>query len=419
MTFENETFDCLEIFAKNARLNNADRLSELAVELGPISWDLILFSETRSSHHIVELQQSTSTHICFGTGLPTISAGVAILVHARHRHTITDVKISSTRVMHLDMRIGCHDLRIIAAYAPHAGYSHEEFHAFFDQLHRLVAGAYRAGRRVILGGDFNLQLDVGQRGAMFAEFCAGFGFVIANDDSHHDLGVETWTFCSSMGARRRIDFILCSRSLSLVASHASDDLDVGSDHRAVLANFKLQKSKRKKKYHKRKIKRGWKPILDDSGIPTQYHDMLNKSLRSCRDSTLRGLENICKDVVRQLSDNDRLVHAWDGFQDSDFQSLLEQRKLVKSPRPRAELSKKIRKQLRRKLREQRASRIQHVLEEFSALDRLHACHSLPVRYLVPWQHFFVRHWVRVAECEKIAGGNCGEWFRRCTSIHRA
>ena len=90
---------------------------------------------------------------------------------------------------------------------------------------------------------------------------------------------------------------------------------------------------------------------------------------------------VWKTFAKMWSENDRLVHAWDGFQDSDFQSLLEQRKLVKSPRPRAELSKKIRKQLRRKLREQRASRIQHVLEEFSALDRLHACHSLPVRYI--------------------------------------
>ena len=62
---------------------------------------------------------------------------------------------------------------------------------------------------------------------------------------HHDPLVDTWTFCSSMGIKRRIDFIASSRSLSLSSSSATNLLDLGSDHRAVLATFLIESEKEK------------------------------------------------------------------------------------------------------------------------------------------------------------------------------
>ena len=40
---------------------------------------------------------------------------------------------------------------------------------FFEQSHSALY-AYKDGRRVILGGDLNLQIDVGKRGEQFASF---------------------------------------------------------------------------------------------------------------------------------------------------------------------------------------------------------------------------------------------------------
>ena len=44
---------------------------------------------------------------------------------------------------------------------------------------------------------------------------------------------ELWTFQSAMGVRRQIDFVLRSSYLSLSFAYATQDLDMGSDPRAV------------------------------------------------------------------------------------------------------------------------------------------------------------------------------------------
>ena len=74
----------------------------------------------------------------------------------------------------------------------------------------------------------------------FASLCSGFGLIATNDDDH----VDAWTFCRSIGTKRRIDFIASSRSLSLSSSSATNVLDLGSDHRAVLATFLLESEKK-------------------------------------------------------------------------------------------------------------------------------------------------------------------------------
>ena len=70
-----------------------------------------------------------------------------------------------------------------------------------------------------------------------------FDFCIANDDVHVEDDDDISTFESSMGVRRRIDFILCSRCFHSVFVHASSFLGVGSDHWAATSclQFRLRK----------------------------------------------------------------------------------------------------------------------------------------------------------------------------------
>ena len=220
------------VYTKNARLHNDERMAEVLAEISSMQWDVIIFSETRSSHDIIELDDGVHSHVCFGIGKTTRAAGVAILMHARHKKWAKRNVVLSERVLHVDVQIGKNKIRIIAAYAPHAGYSEQDFANFFEQLHSALHGAYRDGRRVILGGDLNLQIDVGKRGEQFASLCSGFGLLVTNDDDHHDPLEDRWTFCSSMGIKRRIDFIASSRSLYLLGSSATNLLDLGSDHRS-------------------------------------------------------------------------------------------------------------------------------------------------------------------------------------------
>ena len=138
-------------------------------------------------------------HICFGSGTETCSAGVALLLHERHAKNVASAKVISDRVMYVDLTVGGWKLRSIAVYAPHAGYSDDALNAFFEQVHVAVMGACREGRKTILGGDFNLQLQVGNRGAQISALANAFGLTITNDDEHHSPSAEKWTFSSSMG----------------------------------------------------------------------------------------------------------------------------------------------------------------------------------------------------------------------------
>ena len=110
---------------------------------------------------------------------------------------------------------------------------------------------------MILGGDLNLQIDVGNRGEQFASLC--FGLLITNDD-HHDPLVDTWPFCGSMGIKRRIDFMVSSRSLSLRGCSATDLLELGSDRRAARATYLMGSEPNKVPHGVHQVKRGWKPI---------------------------------------------------------------------------------------------------------------------------------------------------------------
>ena len=74
-----------------------------------------------------------------------------------------------------------------------------------------------------------------------------------------------------MRSRRRIDFILYSPALSLIDASASDELDLGSDHRMIRASMEFIRPTSRMQRRKRNMK-GWKPHLDDDGKPNRYHE---------------------------------------------------------------------------------------------------------------------------------------------------
>lgn len=113
------------VYTKNARLHNDERLAEVLGEVSSMQWDIIIFSETRGSHDIVELDDGVHSHMCFGIGRQTSAAGVAILLHARHKKRIKQNVVLSERVLYVDVEVARKKIRIIAAYAPHAGYSEQ------------------------------------------------------------------------------------------------------------------------------------------------------------------------------------------------------------------------------------------------------------------------------------------------------
>ena len=238
------------IFAKNAHVHSQTKFAELLLELADIEWDILLFSATRYAGGNIVLEGG---HHMFASSEPTMAAGVAILVRCKHVRNIKFSQAPSSRICFVDMMMKAGVTRFVATYTPHMGYSNHDLYRYYDQLAWVLDDARRQGRTIVVGGDFNTQLNVGIRGDCLADLAKNFDLQITNDDDHHDPNKATWTFCSCMGVRRRIDFILCSTSFSLLQSFATDDVDLGSDHRAVYCLLNLPKHT-KQQSKKRKFK---------------------------------------------------------------------------------------------------------------------------------------------------------------------
>ena len=73
------------------------------------------------------------------------------------------------------------------------------------------------------------------------ELCITFSLEIANGRTMADSS-DTWTWKSSYGQFRRIDYILHSKNLRSLNISANRELDLGSDHRNVSASIEYCRS---------------------------------------------------------------------------------------------------------------------------------------------------------------------------------
>ena len=56
-------------------LHNDERLAEMLAEVSSMQADIIIFSETKSSHDIVELDDGVQSHACLGIGKKHVKQG--------------------------------------------------------------------------------------------------------------------------------------------------------------------------------------------------------------------------------------------------------------------------------------------------------------------------------------------------------
>ena len=167
--------------------------------------------------------------------------------------------------MAVDFKVGQKTIRVIVVYLPHAGYNWKYFMVMISDIEGLVMEAIEKHSSLLIVGDFNLTLNRGDRGNIMDEFCSAFSLNIANGGTLEDAS-DTWTWRSSFGNLRRIDYILHSRVLRSFDASANRELDLGSDHRCVSASIEYVRSTEACKTRKRSFK-GWKPIRDEACQP--------------------------------------------------------------------------------------------------------------------------------------------------------
>ena len=204
------------VLAKNARINTSDRIVQVLGELEGHPWDVILFSETRATKNKIILDGG---HALYTNLTDNVSAGVGILLHAKHVKGNNSIHNVSGRVIALDFILHGKRLRCISIYVPHCGYSAPDLAITYEQLRCCVSEAHRLNRSVVIGGDFNTQVNVGIRGTLLEYFSQEFNLCITNGSIPETI--DDWTFRSTMGVKRRFGNTFFQNSVDALVTYYS------------------------------------------------------------------------------------------------------------------------------------------------------------------------------------------------------
>ena len=188
------------IFAKNARIHKAERLSSVLSELENVCWDVVLFCETRAASGTSILENGATLYTSRGD---LAVDGVGILIHAKHAPNVLKVTRFGGRLISLDLRLYSCTIRFLSIYCPHAGYPFDDFDDTLQQLQSSIEDARRHGYKYVVGGDFNAVLYHGDRGQLLADLVSRFSLRVAEHDAQIRSD-DAWTFESNFRVRRDI-----------------------------------------------------------------------------------------------------------------------------------------------------------------------------------------------------------------------
>ena len=362
------------VYAKNGRINSGERRIILLSELSLLQWHFICFSETRCLTDDVILHGG---HRLI-TSLETKKAsGVGILVHSDYIKYNTKKQIISDRIMGIDVKIGGKRVRVISVYMPHAGYSWSDFEECIEDITILTSEATRLNMNIIIGGDFNLSLGIGRRGTSMTDFCHQFRLAVANGSGFHTAD-DMWTFRSSLGTLRRIDYILYNPGLYCDTVVATWELDLGSDHRSVKASFSFMPGYKKEK-KQIGIKRGWKPILNEDGIAHEFHENIDAQVLCDGGNTLNDLQSMLRDAAPITKSNDEVPGSARPKKSIELKTLIYQRRHCRINLERKRLSKAIFKLARQELRTWRTMWADCLLTKFRNTKHLQKINIDPIQ----------------------------------------
>ena len=125
-----------------------------------------------------------------------------------------------------------------------------------------------------------------------AQFVLEEGLCVASRHGDADRIDDSWTCCRSFdGAKVQIDFILIDGRGELVTTWCDFILPIGLDHRCVHCNIRFTIPTLGKKDKQRSLK-GWKPFLDETGVPKKIHDAISEQYNAHDEVSFANLEGV-------------------------------------------------------------------------------------------------------------------------------
>ena len=156
--------------------------------------------------------------------------------------------------------------------------------------------------KCLVGGGFNLVAHYGWRGDNFEELLCETDLEITNDPTDEELD-NSWTFRSSLGTKRVIDYCLVSNGMMTKASKPIDALNLRSDHRAVQSCVVMEVLGHRKKYRRKKRRINWDDYAAGCSklhFPSRGHHI------GGLETTLREIASIC-----EIHTGTQLLRPWD------------------------------------------------------------------------------------------------------------
>ena len=215
---------------------------------------------------------------------------------------------------------------------------------------------------IIVGGDLNSCLDGSPRGLLLYELISGFNLQVCNDPFtlHHD---HAWTYQHTLHGRHQIDFLFVSQHFTIDDGRAVNELDLGSDHRAVRACVQLPTQIQRRRICSKRVKRGWRP--SDNFVTDVEEKLDSTSVHSLFE--LGQILSASAHSTTPETNEDPQLKPW---QNADVKDLIRQRHNCSDPLTSRNLSNAIFKATRKHTRDYCTSQTERILRPFKGLGRL-------------------------------------------------
>ena len=213
------------------------------------------------------------------------------MMHARHAGNVKRRRHFGDRILAVSLNVSGWKVTAIAVYMPHAGYERAVLDHTYDHLDKATRWAYKYSRSVVIGGDFNTVLHAGLRSEKLFEHMGQHSLSMANAQELVAMDAK-WTFQSSLGVRRQLDYILVGPCLDVQQAGPVDEFCLNSDHSAVKATVINGASERRPQSGRIFPTQTWKPSADFAKRVDQAVDQL-------RPSNIPELEKVLRQEVQQ------------------------------------------------------------------------------------------------------------------------
>ena len=302
--------------------------------------------------------------------------------------------------------LGAKTFRIVGVYVPDSSYSDDDVEFVYLQLEEYIREARSKRYCCRVAGDFNAQVgqkeefddsaaigsycfrDRNARGRWLVEWCGAQGLILANTFFDADVG-NAWTYRNGT-SYRQLDYIIADTYLFSRISGCSvyTQVDIGSDHRAVLVEFAYPKCRAQACSKAKRPSSKWSVNI------IKYKDELGTSLSKHRASQpqLESNEHVIQKVDLQAEEHARVdgPSAVSDVSSEDRQIktlILERRRIQQDPtvdssekdRQRKDICKQLQKLIRRRARSKKTVQIQKILSEFRGLSEIAAIKQKSVK----------------------------------------